>query len=100
MEGIVKSDLEEKKMGNPKEEIKEELNQKESKEEKLEESKEEKEKFKKVEKKDKKIDKEIKNMDNSPKKKKRWVLPTIIISAIVVIGIFFSTIFILESNSL
>ena len=93
MEGIVKGDLEEKKMGNPKEEIKEELNQKESKEEKLEENKEEKEKFKKVEKKDKKINKEIKNMDNSPKKKKRLIVISIILSVVLVLALFISTIF-------
>lgn len=103
MEGIVKDNLEDKKMKNPKEEIIEQDN-KENKENDMENKKQsddkkknigkkDKEKFKKVEKKDKKIDKEIKNMDNSPKKKKRWVLPTIIISAIVVIGIFCSTIF-------
>lgn len=103
MEGIVKDNLEDKKMKNPKEEIIEQdnkenkendmENKKQSDDEKKNIGKKDKEKFKKVEKKDKKIDKEIKNMDNSPKKKKRWVLPTIIISAIVVIGIFCSTIF-------
>ena len=98
MESIKEKNLEEKEMKNPKEESKEKNEIKNTSEEKLKtnnehkEEKKDKAKFKKVEEKNKKIGKKIKNMDNTPKRKKR-VIPIVIISMVLIVIAFISTIF-------
>lgn len=89
MKGIVKNNLEEEKMKDSEEKSNEQEN-KEVKETLNKES--QAREFKKVENKDKKIKIDIKHMEESPKKKK-WIIPTIIISIILIIGILISTIF-------
>lgn len=83
MEGFVKDNLEEKEM-KEQEEI---VDQKED--EKVEEDKVDK-KFEKAKDKPKKVKKTVKDM--SEHKKKKWVIPAVI-AIIIIIAIFFSTIF-------
>lgn len=83
----IKENLEDENMGKSKEDS--EKNIKENKEKDL---KQEGKEFKKVNKKQKKIEKEIKEMDEE-KEKRKWVMPVIITSVIIVILLFISTIF-------
>ena len=114
-ENTLKERLEEEKMDNPnqKEELKEKKNKAEEEQKNSEENKktksikknkqnekneniqnndnkkEEKEKFRKSKSKNKK---EIKKMEGE-KKKRRWIIPVIIIGLIIILALFFSTIF-------
>lgn len=84
MKGSVKENSEETKMKKQDEEVdKKEKNE-------IEKEKEESKKFEKAKGKSKKVEKEVKNMGEY--KKKKWIIPVSIVSVLVII-MFFSTIF-------
>ena len=83
----IKENLEDENMDKSKED-----SEKNIRENKGKDLKQEGKEFKKVDKKQKKIEKEIKEMDEE-KEKRKWVIPVIITSVIIVILLFISTIF-------
>lgn len=87
MKGLVIENSEEKYMKEQKDTSEQQEEVKIEKQDKKEESK----KFEKVEEKNRKIEKAVKDM--STRTKKNWIIPTIIISIILIVVIFCSTIF-------
>lgn len=94
MEELVKGNLEEKEMKEQEdiEEKKDKVKLEEDNREKKEENNQEDEKFEKVKKKDKKVKKAVKDMTSSEYKRKKWLIPSII-TIVIVVSIFISTIF-------